>query len=98
MTEDKEGRTKKLSMLLIITVTIIIFTTIMSHRISIPRYKSLCSAFPNWTKIGTHLRGFSSLLQRFVTHGGFYRQQFGTPPKRTTTKRTFTLTNYYHSL
>ena len=44
------------------------------------------------------LRGFSSLLQRFVTSGVFYMQQFGTPPKRTATKRTFTLTNYYHPL
>ena len=25
-------------------------------------------------------------------------QQFGTPPKRTATKRTFTLTNYYQPL
>ena len=44
----------------------------------------------------SRLRRFSSLLQRFVTSGGFYTQQFGTPPKRTATKRTFTLTNYYH--
>ena len=68
------------------------------QKLNKPRYKSLCSAFPDLTKIGTHLRGFSSLLQRFVTHGGFYMQQFGTPPKRTPTKRIFTLANYYHPL
>ena len=60
--------------------------------------KSLCSPFPDLTNPGTHLCGFSSLLQRFVTAGGFYMQQFGTPPIRTATKRTFTLTNYYHPL
>ena len=37
MTEDKEGRTETLSMLLIIMVTIIIITTIMNHRSSTDR-------------------------------------------------------------
>ena len=63
-----------------------------------PRYKSFCSAFSNLTKTGTHLRGFFSLVQRFVKNGGFYMQQFGTPPKRTATQQTFTLTNCYHPL
>ena len=85
-------------MLLIIIVTIIIITTIMTTEAQQTGYKSLCSAFQNLTKFGTHLRGFSSLSQRLVTHGSFYMQHFRTPPKGTTTKRTFTLTNYYHSL
>ena len=73
MTENKEGRTEKLSMLLIITVTIIIIITIVNHGSSTDRDTESSVLL---SQIGTPLRGFSSLLQRFVTSGGFERQQF----------------------
>ena len=85
-------------MLLIIIVTIIIITTIMTTEAQQSAIQKPLLSFPRFDQSETHLCGFSSLLQRFITAGSFYMQLFGTPPIRTATKRTFTLTNYYHPL
>ena len=95
MTEDKEGRGEELSMVLINIVTIVIIITFRNHGSS-TNGDTKSSVLVS--KIGTPLRAFNSLLQRFVTSDAFDMQQFGTQPKGSGTTRTFTLTNYYQPL
>ena len=61
MTEDKEGRTEKLSMFLIIIVTIIIIITIMKHRSSIDRDTK---ASVQLSQIGPKLEHICAVLVR----------------------------------
>ena len=85
-------------MLLIIIVTIIIITTIMTTKGQQTAIKKPLFCFPKFDQNWDASAQFQFVAQRFVTHGCFYMQQFGKPPKQTVTKRTFTLTNYYHPL